>query len=231
MMLSILAAISVAVAGQAASAADATFANAVDVHRFSFEPDEDADYDRQPDGWSRRRGPGFPQYVRAMIDRDTAAHGRQSLLVELNGAPFAYYSPLVAVDGAHSYVLRAKVRSEGLTNDAALVSISLLDATRKRLERLLSRPVTGRHERWATVEIGPFRPGHEARFLVVGCHIAQGDTTDVRGQVWFDDLSLRSMPLLELTQPSGTHFLQAGDEIRVHARATGLARGHPHRLR
>jgi hypothetical protein len=230
-MFSILAAISVAVASQSASATDTTFANAIDVHRFSFEPEEDADYDRQPDGWSRRRGPGFPQFVRAMIDRDTAADGKQSLLVELNGAPFAYYSPLVAVDGEHSYVLRAKVRSLGLTNDAALVSISLLDSTRTRLERLFSRPVTGRHERWTNVEIGPFRPGHDVRYLVVGCHIAQGDTTDVRGQVWFDDLWLRSMPLLELTQAAGGHFLQPGDEIRVHARATGLERGHPHRLR
>ena len=234
MFVSAVAAICVA-AGLAADASgpaptgDDAHVDAYEVHRFSFE--EDADYDRQPDGWSRRRGPGFPQYVRSMIDRDTAAHGRQSLLVELNGAAFACYSPLQPVDGDHSYVLRACIRSAGLSGDAALVSISLLDSTRRRLARYLSRPVTGEHRRWATVEIGPFRPGPDTRFLVVGCHIAQGDTTDVRGQVWFDDLWLGSMPLLELTQKEGLHYLNPRDEIQIHARATGLAGGQAHRLR
>src|SRR5262245_26942112 len=172
MTVSILAAMAVAAGVGSAPAGDSTFGNAVEVHRFSFEADEDKNYDRQPDGWTRRRGPGFPQYVRAMIDPAIGAHGTQSLLVELNGAQFACYSPLVGIDDQHSYVLRAKIRSSGLTSDAALVSISLLDPMRKRVERLVSRPVTGRHEKWATVEIGPFRPGHDARFLVVGCHVA-----------------------------------------------------------
>jgi hypothetical protein len=204
---------------------------AVEAHRFSFEAADDQDYDGQPDNWSRRRGPGFPPYVRAKIDRQVAYHGQQSLMVELNGAQFAYYSPLLAVDHEHAYVLRGRIKSEGLNNDGALVSVSLLDATRKRVQRLLSVAVTGRHEDWATVEIGPFRPGPEVRFLVVGCHIAQGERTDVRGHVWFDDLWLGFVPILELSQGTGLHFLQPQEDIRIQAYALGLAAGVPHRLR
>ena len=210
---------------------NASFDNASEVHRFSFEPrEEDPNNYLQPNKWSRRRGPGFPPYVRAHIDRKEAFHGQQSLLVELNGAQFAYYSHLLSVDGDHSYVLRGHIRSKGLNNDAALVSVSLLDATRKRVQRALSAPVTGQHDDWVAVEIGPFRPGPEVRFLVVGCHIAQGEKTDVRGQVWFDDLWLGSMPLLELSQGTGLHFLQPHEEIRIHAHARGLAAGQHHRL-
>jgi hypothetical protein len=233
MILTTLAAIQIAAATLAATshATNATFDNAHEVVRFSFEDAEDSDYDLQPDDWSRRRGPGFPGYVRAMIDRKAEAHeGRQSLLVELNGAQFAYYSPLVPVDGEHSYVLRGWIRTAGLDNDAALISISLLDGTRRRIQRLLSPPVTGRHSRWLAVEIPPFRPGPDVRHLVVGCHIAQGEKTDVRGQVWFDDLWLGSMPLLELSPGSGSHFLQPRDEIQVLARALGPTGGLPHRL-
>ena len=210
---------------------DTSFDNASEVDRFSFEPnEEDPNNYLQPANWSRRRGPGFPPYVRAIIDRKTAFHGRQSLLVELNGAQFAYYSPLREVDGDHSYVLRGRIRSKGLNNDAAMISVSLLDATRKRVQRTLSLPVTGQHDNWVAVEIGPFRPGPDVRFLVVGCHIAQGEKTDVRGQVWFDDLWLGSMPLLELWQGSGLHFLQPNEKIKIHAHARGLAAGQPHRL-
>src|SRR5438105_3657786 len=79
-----------------APAGDRTFDNADEVRRFSFEPkEEDPNNYLQPYNWSRRRGPGFPPYVRAIIDRKTAYHGQQSLVVELNGAQFAYYSPLI----------------------------------------------------------------------------------------------------------------------------------------
>src|SRR5436190_20084595 len=102
-----------------APAGDRTFDNASEVVRFSFESEEeDRNYDLQPDNWTRRRGPGFPPYVRTMIDRSTASHGKNSLMVELNGAQFAYYSPLRDVDGEHSYVLRGKIRSIGLNSDA-----------------------------------------------------------------------------------------------------------------
>lgn len=232
MILTTLVAIQIGAAtlGAAPASSRETFDNAHEVARFSFEDAEDRDYDLQPDDWSRRRGPGFPGYVRAMIDRKTAFQGKQSLLVELNGAQFAYYSPLVAVDGEHSYVLRGWIRTAGLDNDAALISVSLLDGTRRRIQRLLSAPVTGRHNRWVAVQIGPFRPGPDVRHLVVGCHIAQGEKTDVRGQVWFDDLWLGSMPLLELSSGSGSYFLQPKDEIEVVARALGPTGGLPHRL-
>src|SRR5262249_41040103 len=69
MIVGIRAAIFLAGSGPApAPPGDETFENAEDLHRFSFEAAEDEDYDRRPDGWSRRRGPGFPQYVRAHID-------------------------------------------------------------------------------------------------------------------------------------------------------------------
>ena len=232
MIVSTLAAIHLLALTLAATpTSDRTFDNADEVRRFSFEPaEEDPNNYLQPNKWSRRRGPGFPPYVRARIDRKMAYHGRQSLVVELNGAQFAYYSPLIDVDGERSYILRGRIRSTDLHNDAAMVSVSLLDATRKRVQRILSSPVTGQHDDWAAVEIGPFRPGPEVRFLVVGCHVAQGEKTDVRGQVWFDDLWLGSMPLLELSPGSGLHFLQPHEKISIHAHARGLTAGRPHRL-
>jgi len=59
--------------------------SAVMVRQFSFEKDEDKDFDSHPDDWSRRRGLGFPKYVEAGIDDTQASQGSQSLKFKVNG--------------------------------------------------------------------------------------------------------------------------------------------------
>lgn len=206
------------------------YAHAIDVRRFSFESDEDKDYDGFPDEWSRRRGTGFPKYVRASIDRKLGFDGQQSLRYELNGAKVAFYSPLLRIDHEYSYVLSGRILTEGLQHDAAMISVSLLDHTRRRIRRVLSRPVTGTHKNWTLVQVGPFRPDPAVRFLVIGCHLAQGSQTDVRGNVWFDDLWLRSLPNLEIATVSGGHFFRPGEDVGIVCRPSGIIPGHAHRL-
>ena len=72
--------------------------NAVRVEQFSFEKDEDLDYDGQPDDWSRRQGPEFPKYVEVEIDRKQGFHGTRSLRFNVNGGQVAYYSKVIEID-------------------------------------------------------------------------------------------------------------------------------------
>jgi hypothetical protein len=206
------------------------FAGALEVRHFSFEAQDDEDGDMQPDRWSRRRGPGFPNFVRARIDRSKASDGRQSLKFELDGAKLAYYSEPIAADHLHSYALRGKILCQGLRNDAALVTVSLLDRSRDRVERIESRAVTGTHSDWITIEIGPFRPGPDVRYLVVGCHIVQGERTDVQGTVWFDDLWLGCFPVLDLATNSQLPYFFPHEEVSIRAQIVGITPGANHRL-
>lgn len=205
-------------------------AHADEVRRFSFEFDDDQDYDGQPDDWSRRRGRGFPHYVQAGIDRSLGSNGKQSLRFDLNGGQAVYYSPLIRVDTAHSYVLRGMLRTEGLQHDAALISISLLDHKRRRVKRILSRPVIGTHRKWVEVEIGPVLVEPTVRFLVLGCHVVEGEKSDVRGSVWFDDIWLGSLPRLVLRTHPAQHYFKTGEPIRIDCDVLGLSPEHTHRL-
>ncbi len=45
---------------------------ATPLRHFTFEADDDQDYDGHPDDWSRRIGDGFPAYVKSGIDRTVA---------------------------------------------------------------------------------------------------------------------------------------------------------------
>ncbi len=204
--------------------------HAVEAHRFSFESNDDKNYDNQPDEWMRRQGAGFPHYVRAEIDRKISSHGHQSLRFDLNGGQAVYYSPLINVDVSHSYILRGKVRAEGLQQNAALLSLSLLDHRRQRIRRVLSRPVTGTNAAWVTLDVGPVSLEPAVRFVVIGCHIVEGAKNDVRGRVWFDDLWLARLPRLMLSTGAGLHYFHAGDAIEIHAEVKGLAEGRTHAL-
>ncbi|MEM9703706.1 MAG: hypothetical protein AAF907_14805, partial [Planctomycetota bacterium] len=113
-----------AVVERAAAAADPTAPLAV----WRFGADEDRNFDRWPDGWLRRRGEAFPQFVPLEIDRDAfpAAESEGTnggaLWVSANGAAAAAYSPPVRLIGSPALRLRGRLRTRGLHGGAVVFS-------------------------------------------------------------------------------------------------------------
>lgn len=207
------------------------FDGAVPVVNYSFEANEDLDFDQQPDDWSRRRGPRFPAYVKAEIDRTRGHLGSQSLAFDVNGGKAALYSPLIDVDSLHALVFQGHIRTQSLKNDAAILSVSFLNHERQRVQRLLSKPVSGTHHDWVRVRIGPIPPPPEVRFVVIGCHLVQSaKRVDIRGKVWFDDLWMGRLPQLSLETNFAAQFKERQQPIRITTQATGLDSGHSYQL-
>lgn len=205
---------------------------AVEVANYTFETQEDSDFDGQPDGWSRRKGANFPNYVRAQID-DGRGHGtsKRSLKFEVNGGAAAMYSSPVHIDSLHAFVFRGRVRTQALENDAAVLSVSLLNSKRQRVQRYLSKPVTGSHAEWVEILIGPIAPLPEVRLISIGCHIVPGKKgTDIRGAAWFDDLWVGKVPQLSLVSNFQTQFREPNAKVKVTAHATGLDRQRSYTL-
>lgn len=211
------------------------FTTASDVVRFTFEEDEDLDVDGLPDDWTRRRGPGFPAYVRCLVDNTHGRKSRQSLRVAINGGRLTYYSPFNnqfgRIDPAYDYVFRGFIRTEQLQHNAAVFSVSFLNARRQRLKRYVSKPVTGTHRDWQRLEIGPIEPPPKSQFVVIGCHVVHGERQDIRGDVWFDDLWLGKLPRLRLVSDARAHYLTPNKPIRINAEVSGLETGVPFQLR
>ncbi|MCA8984130.1 MAG: hypothetical protein R3C12_08210 [Planctomycetaceae bacterium] len=202
------------------------YQGAIPVRVFSFEQDEDLDYDSQPDDWTRRRGLEFRQYVRAEIDYRHASHEKRSLRIDANGSGAAYYSPPIPIDAFHSYVMRASVLTRGLQHDAALVSFSFLNHRKQRVERLLMPPVSGTHKSWANLKIPPVTPSSEVKFVVVGCHLVHSEEMDLSGSAWFDEIIIAKLPSLSLASNFETHFRKSDSDITIHSHATGLDDSH-----
>lgn len=201
---------------------DDVFTNAIPVQTYSFERDEDRDYDKQPDDWTRRRGIEFRQYVDAEIDYQQAYEGQRSLRIDANGSGAIYYSPPIPIDSAHDYVMEAAVLTRGLKHDAAMVSFSFLDHRKKRVQRILTPPVSGTLKDWAMLKVPPVSPHSDVKFVVVGCHLVHSENMDLSGSAWFDRIRICKLPALSLASNFETHFRESDSEISIQSRASGL---------
>ncbi|QDT40441.1 hypothetical protein Pan241w_04980 [Gimesia alba] len=197
---------------------------------YSFETNQDLDFDDLPDDWSRRKGSGYPQYVEVSIDRNQGRSGQQSLHFGVNGGHATIYSPPEKIDSDHAYVFRGYIKTQKLKHDAALVSISFLDHKRQRVQNFVSRAVSGTHKGWVEVTLGPMTPKPNVRFIVIGCHLAHNNQKDISGDVWFDDLWVGSLPQLDILNNYHRHFVDHSAEIRVSSRISGLNPQNKYRL-
>lgn len=198
---------------------------------FSFEPADDLDYDDLPDDWVRRKGPKFPKYVKIGIDGSSGCAGEQSLRIDANGGAAVLYSPLKRIDELHTYRFRGKIRTKNLAQDAACVSVSLLNHRRQRIQRFLTPAVTGHHDEWVEVEVPPITPDADTRFVVIGCHLLPGEEPGITGSAWFDDLVLTRSPRLAIDGHFFSHFKNEDAKIKVVATVSGVDAGHEYAIR
>ena len=196
--------------------APARGADAPPLAKWDFEADEDRDFDRWPDGWTRRRGLGFPHVVAAELDAG-------ALRFAAGGGAAAAYSPAVAVPAGAAVRLTGRARCDGLHADAAVLSLSLLDAAGRRLARFLSEPVTG--DAAADLAVGPVPPRTGAVKAVVGVHLVPGAEPGVTGAVRFEGVTLSATPHLsvELDPPGVT--VPVGEPLTATVTAGGFGGG------
>src|SRR5690606_28956595 len=109
--------------------------------------------------------------------------------------------------------------------DAAIISLSFLNHRSQRVQRVLTKPVSGTHRGWVTVRLGPIDPPADARYAVIGCHLVPGRTADIGGAAWFDSIRLMKLPQMDLISNFQTHFRRHSAPIEVHANVSGLDDG------
>ncbi|MBW3543398.1 MAG: hypothetical protein KY476_24360, partial [Planctomycetes bacterium] len=191
---------------------------------FSFETaDEDHDFDGQPDDWSRRKGTGFPAWIRMHIAAGIAADGAESLRVEANGGPAILYSPPLAIDPLHDYAFEGAIRTVGLHNDAALFSLSFLDEKRRRVQRFLTPAVSGTHAEWQRLRLASVEPDQSVRFVVIGCHLVERSVGDIGGEAWFDAVRLTRLPRLRYAGGLERRYVPASRPVEIAIEVSGLA--------
>lgn len=194
---------------------------AVMLYQCGFEQEADEDYDNWPDGWTRRRGDGFPHYLPIEICSESPDAGGHSLRFDLDGGAATAYSPAIAIDPRYDFVLHASLTARQLVNDRAWASIIFLDKNRRPLQTVNSEKyaaTTG----WLPLAIGPVKCSHpEARWAKIALHLEPIGQQDLRGAALFDDLWFAQMPRLTLAIDQPHLLYPAGQPINVRCRVSG----------
>jgi NPCBM-associated, NEW3 domain of alpha-galactosidase len=188
----------------------------------AFEEKSDADFDAWPDGWTRRRGPGYPHYVKIGIRKQPSPVGDHCLRMDLDGGAAEISSPPILIDPRYAYLLEGSAKTEGLENDRAYLSLSFLDSQKQALQTFISPKLGGSHD-WTKLPIGPeFCRVAGASFAVIGLHLAPTAKADLRGSAMFGGLRLLQTPRIMLRTTNPHNILVAKEPVVIQCEVAGL---------
>ena len=195
---------------------------AAEVFHCTFDRAWDADYDGWPTGWTRRAGPGFPQYLEIKLHQESKDAEKNSLRVVMNGGAAAAYSPIVKVNPLLSYVLDAAVKAQGLRHDRGSLSLTLMDENRVRLQTIRS-PAIADTDGWTRLRLGPADIDRRAKLAVIGLHVEpEGELADLRGTVCFADLWLGCLPRMNLSCNRPCGIVSPAEPVEIACEASGF---------
>lgn len=197
-------------------------AGAVPIYTCNFETANDINYDQWPDRWTRHRGPGYPHYLEIEIRPDKTASGGEALHVELDGGAAAAMSPPIAASENYAYWLEGRLRTEGLVNDEAYLSLTFLDENQAVVRRHFSETFRWT-DGWQDVRIGPIGPNSEnVHWVTIGVHVEPvGSEADLRGLVAFDDLWLGRVPRLRVDTTASHNLYTDPRAVAIEGTLTG----------
>lgn len=197
------------------------YPGAAAVATFDFRATSEGEFGK-PEGWTRYEAPDYPFYVDAAVADDPSAIAGRCLRFRLNGGNCAYYSPKIKADPDFSYVVRAQIKTEGLTRDGAFLLVEFLDGQDKVLGVAPASDVVRGTRDWTMVEIGPVAPeSANVKFLRIACINKAGVPPDLSGSVSFDDVWIGRLPRFEVEASAPFQLFDLAEPKRVTLKVRG----------
>lgn len=203
--------------------------HAVEVFRCNFDDAADVDYNLWPDGWTRMKGPGYPQYLEVGIVSDQGPEKsgpekpERALEVRLDGGACKLFSPNFPADSRYSYVLEAKLRTESLEHDIVSVGLSFLDGDATVFETIESDNYRGTQD-WTQVRIGAVAPDNARTQLArITLHVRPAGREDLSGRVYLSDIKVSRLPRMSLRAGGAKHLYMVGQKVEVSTDISGIS--------
>ncbi|MHC4712070.1 MAG: hypothetical protein ACYTAN_02200 [Planctomycetota bacterium] len=212
-------------AGGIAASNTAQVEPVVQIERYGF--DEDLDADGQPDLWTRTINREHPHYVEGGLDFGEFSSGKGSVRIDAGGAAAEYLSPWIDVEASAAYDVSGKVKAEnlsasGLRASRAYIEVRLYDRRRVPVAALKGFPEAAGTTDWLAVSLSDVTRRHEAAALRVAL-VVEG--LALEGAAWFDDIEVRRRPISFITTNRPANLFYHSDEKTVTYETKGLPSG------
>lgn len=219
------------------------------IKRFDFDEAHLGNEGDVPMYWFRFKGagfPDFPRYAAGRWDRGFGYNSQESFRLSLDGGNVGYfYQPnTIAILPGQDVRIEARVRTGQLKHARAMIEVSLNDArgemvsgSRRRSE-LIGGP--GQNDRWHFVVVNIPGKFATARYVNLSVFLLQPnrwrmldplladrpnliDYTDVRGDAWFDDLTVCRLPRVSMTTGAAGQLLGPTSRPAIHIEVEGFS--------
>ncbi|GIW93985.1 MAG: hypothetical protein KatS3mg110_2026 [Pirellulaceae bacterium] len=200
---------------------------AILVYHCAFDETTDIDWNHWPDGWTRKRGKGFPSYVTIQMEPIPEPGQRpqrdRKLVVRMDGGNAALYSPPIALSSSFSYLLSSRLYLEQMEGFDVRVVLNTFDRAGQSRQRYVAspQPLPGR---WQTVTLGPWTLDEpDVHSATIGLEIESMRPDALFGAVQWDDIRLWALPRMQLEVDRRLPFYYEGERPVVHGRLWGLS--------
>ena len=206
-----------------AAPTDVRYPDALEVFHCDFGPDWNHSFDGWPDRWTSQRSAAYPAYLPKRIVDDPSAAGGHCLRIDLDGGAAAISSPPLKISAIFSYVVEARIKTDGLKHDAAYISVSFFDSKHNLLERITSERVRGTTG-WIKMRIDPTAPSQDStEYAVVGLHLEPSGRADIHGSASFADIWVGRLPRMTLKTDRRDNIYVDPARPKVSCLASGFA--------
>lgn len=197
---------------------------AIPLYQCDFEVGSDQNYDLWPDGWTRRRGPGYPQYLDISIHDAPPKESERGrcLKIELDGGAAYVSSALIPIATRFSYAVEMDIKIQGMKRDLVTMMLTFLDENQQPLETVETKPVT-MVAGWQRLLIRPATPHNpKTHSAVVSIHIRPGEREDLTGSVLLDNLEVLRLPQMIVRSDRPNALYQQGEPVKIQVEISGI---------
>jgi hypothetical protein len=195
------------------------------VFECDFGTTTDRNYDGWPDGWTRRHGAGFHDFIKIGIaeDKSDAARG-SALVLQMNGGSAEVGSPKIPITPSFSYELEGECRLTDLVHDDVHILLTFSNVKGKTLEThamtIGSQPAS---REWQSFRLRPFTPPPQTTAASFSLQVApRGVRQDLRGQAAFRRLHLQRLPRMVVRTGSRLNIFTDKEQVEVQCEIAGI---------
>ncbi len=199
------------------------YPNAVELYSCRFEEKDDRNFDRWPDAWRRRQGPGYPGYVKMEIEPATTPVGGAAFVIRANGAAAEIATRMLPVDTLHAYVLECWVKTDGLKRDRIRTVLDFVDIEGRQVRSYPSEELRT-DGRWEQIRVGPVRViDDEVAGAVLRFELLSEPPGDLSGRAFLAEARFLQTPRLELRFDQTEQVFFEGEPTVLVADVSGVS--------